>query len=54
MLRAGMAATGSGILSSLAGGGVGGAAVMAIVGLIKAKMAKPSRVTLQANDFGAP
>ena len=40
---AGMAATGSGmdvasILSSLAGGGVGGAVVMAIVGLIKAKM----------------
>jgi hypothetical protein len=38
--------TGSGmdvasILSSLAGGGVGGAVVMAIVGLIKAKMAKP-------------
>jgi hypothetical protein len=44
---AGMAATGSGmdvdsILSSLAGGGVGGAVVMAIVGLIKAKMAKSS------------
>jgi len=40
---AGMAATGSGldvasILSSLACGGVGGAVVMAIVGLIKAKM----------------
>jgi hypothetical protein len=30
------------ILSSLAGGGVGGAVVMAIVGLIKAKMAKAS------------
>jgi hypothetical protein len=29
------------ILSSLAGGGVGGAVVMAIVGLIKPKMAKP-------------
>jgi uncharacterized membrane protein YeaQ/YmgE (transglycosylase-associated protein family) len=42
---AGMAATGSAvdvssILCSLAGGGVGGAVVMAIVGLIKAKMAK--------------
>jgi hypothetical protein len=40
-----MAATGSGmdvssIVSSLAGGGIGGAVVMAIVGLIKAKMAK--------------
>jgi hypothetical protein len=44
---AGTVATGSGmdvasILSSLAGGGVGGAVVMAIVGLIKAKMAKSS------------
>ena len=44
---AGMAATGSSmdvasILSSLAGGGVGGAVVMAVVGLIKAKMAKSS------------
>jgi hypothetical protein len=27
-------------VSSLAGGGIGGAVVMAIVGLIKAKMAK--------------
>jgi hypothetical protein len=45
--RNSVAATGSGmdvasILSSLAGGGVGGAVVMAIVGLIKAKMAKSS------------
>jgi hypothetical protein len=44
---AGMAGTGSGldvssILSSLAGGRVGGPVVMAIVGLIKANMAKSS------------
>jgi uncharacterized membrane protein YeaQ/YmgE (transglycosylase-associated protein family) len=42
---AAMTATGSGldvssILSSVGGGGVGGAVVMVIVGLIKAKMAK--------------
>ena len=56
---AGMAATGSGmdvasILSSVAGGGVGGAVVMAIVGLTKAKMAKPSRVTLKRMTLALP